>query len=142
MDPISKTNKALRHSCVCCSKQQWILKIIVANGSMTRSRSQQRWKDIFIYKTEEARRAGSPLSTFCMLMWQQADKELDDPDSSQSSDANFIAPAGYKDHHLGTFAFACFGCDGLMGEESRGDSRQCRKYHVSLKLSPDVFEYI
>jgi hypothetical protein len=105
MDPISKTNKALRHSCVCCSKQQWILKIIVANGSMTRSRSQQRWKDIFIYKTEEARRAGSPLSTFCMLMWQKADKELDDPDSSQSSDANFIAPAGYKDHHFG---HACF----------------------------------
>jgi hypothetical protein len=40
-----------------------------------------------------------------MLMWQKADKELDDPDSSQSSDANFIAPAGYKDHHFG---HACF----------------------------------
>merc|ERR1712174_91406 len=45
----------------------------------------------------------------CMLR-QQAEKESEDPYLSQ---ADFIAPAGYKDH-LGMFAVSCFGCDDLV----------------------------
>merc|ERR1712228_805038 len=48
-------------------------------------------------------------STFCMLR-QQAEKESEDPYLSQ---ADFIAPRGYKDH-LGMFAVSCFGCDALV----------------------------
>jgi cobalamin-dependent methionine synthase I len=85
---------------------QAMLKQIVADGSMTlrgvvgifpTNRSGDG-EDIDIYETEEARESGSPLSTFCMLR-QQAEKESEDPYLSQ---ADFIAPAGYKDHLLGS----------------------------------------
>ena len=37
------------------------------------------------------------------------------------SHADFVAPAGYRDH-LGMFAVACFGCDGLVSKyESQND---------------------
>jgi len=66
-------------------------------------------EDVNIYESEEAREAGNPLDTFCMLL-QQAEKESEDPYLSQ---ADFVAPAGYKDH-LGMFAVSCFGCDALV----------------------------
>lgn len=66
-------------------------------------------EDVEIYDNEAARAAGTPLHTFCMLR-QQAEKENDDPYLSQ---ADFIAPKGYKDH-MGMFAVSCFGCDDLV----------------------------
>jgi len=66
-------------------------------------------EDVHIYASEEDRSSGKPLNTFCMLR-QQAEKESDDPYLSQ---ADFIAPAGYKDH-LGMFAVSCFGCEALV----------------------------
>jgi 5-methyltetrahydrofolate--homocysteine methyltransferase len=52
------------------------------------------------------------------MLRQQAEKESDDPYLSQ---ADFVAPAGYKDH-LGMFAVACFGCDELVSKyESEHD---------------------
>ena len=66
-------------------------------------------EDVHIYQSEEDRAAGKPLHTFCMLR-QQAEKESEDPYLSQ---ADFIAPAGYKDH-MGMFAVSCFGCDKLV----------------------------
>jgi len=92
---------------------------IIADGSMTlkgvcgifpANRSADG-EDVDIFETEEAREAGTPLSTYCMLR-QQAEKESEDPFLSQ---ADFIAPAGYKDH-LGMFAVSCFGCDGLVAK--------------------------
>jgi len=74
-------------------------------------------EDIDIFENEEAREAASPLATFCMLR-QQAEKESEDPYLSQ---ADFIAPVGYKDH-MGMFAVACFGCDELVTKyESEND---------------------
>lgn len=74
-------------------------------------------EDVRIYASEEDRDAGKSLDNFCMLR-QQAEKESDDPYLSQ---ADFIAPAGYKDH-LGMFAVSCFGCDDLvMKYESEHD---------------------
>ena len=66
-------------------------------------------EDVMIYENEDARSAGTPTATFCMLR-QQAEKENEDPYLSQ---ADFIAPAGYKDH-MGMFAVSCFGCDALV----------------------------
>ena len=66
-------------------------------------------EDVQIFGSEADRQAGRPLDTFCMLR-QQAEKESDDPYLSQ---ADFIAPAGYKDH-LGMFAVSCFGCEALV----------------------------
>ena len=66
-------------------------------------------EDVNIYETEAAREAGDIMDTFCMLR-QQAEKESEDPYLSQ---ADFVAPAGYKDH-LGMFAVSCFGCDKLV----------------------------
>jgi 5-methyltetrahydrofolate--homocysteine methyltransferase len=96
---------------------QTMLKKVVADGSMTLkgvvglypANCSEDGEDVHIYESEEARAAGTPMSTFCMLR-QQAEKESDDPYLSQ---ADFIAPAGYRDH-LGMFAVACFGCDDLV----------------------------
>jgi len=66
-------------------------------------------EDVNIFADEADREAGKPLNKFCMLR-QQAEKESDDPYLSQ---ADFIAPAGYKDH-IGMFAVSCFGCDALV----------------------------
>jgi len=66
-------------------------------------------EDVHIYADEEARAANKLTTTFCMLR-QQAEKESKDPYLSQ---ADFVAPAGYKDH-LGMFAVSCFGCDDLV----------------------------
>jgi len=68
-------------------------------------------EDVHVYLDEAARAAGTPEATFCMLR-QQAEKENDDPYLSQ---ADFVAPAGYKDH-LGMFAVSCFGCDDLVNK--------------------------
>lgn len=68
-------------------------------------------EDVHIYADEASRVSGNPLGTFCMLR-QQAEKESDDPYLSQ---ADFIAPAGYKDH-MGMFAVACHGCDNLVAK--------------------------
>lgn len=74
-------------------------------------------EDVQIFSSEDDRAAGKPLDTFCMLR-QQAEKESEDPYLSQ---ADFIAPAGYKDH-LGMFAVSCFGCDTLVEKyESQHD---------------------
>ena len=74
-------------------------------------------EDVNIYASEEDREAGKPCNKFCMLR-QQAEKESNDPYLSQ---ADFIAPAGYKDH-LGMFAVSCFGCDALVTKyESEND---------------------
>jgi len=66
-------------------------------------------EDVHVYADENAREANNPAATFCMLR-QQAEKESDGPYLSQ---ADFIAPAGYKDH-MGAFAVSCFGCDTLV----------------------------
>jgi len=68
-------------------------------------------EDVHIYESEEDRELGKPLNTYCMLR-QQAEKESDDPYLSQ---ADFIAPKGYKDH-IGMFAVSCFGCDALVAK--------------------------
>ncbi len=74
-------------------------------------------EDIHIYESEDARASGTATATFCMLR-QQAEKENSDPYLSQ---ADYIAPAGYKDH-LGMFAVSCFGCEGLVTKyESQND---------------------
>jgi len=70
-----------------------------------------------IFASEEDRAIGRPMYKFCMLR-QQAEKENDDPYLSQ---ADFIAPTGYKDH-LGMFAVSCFGCEALVNKyESEHD---------------------
>ena len=66
-------------------------------------------EDVLIYESEADREAGKVMQTFCMLR-QQAEKETEDPYYSQ---ADFIAPAGYKDH-MGMFAVSCFGCEELV----------------------------
>jgi len=74
-------------------------------------------EDVVIYETEEDRISGNSTGQFCMLR-QQAEKESNDPYLSQ---ADFIAPKGYKDH-LGMFAVSCFGCDALVKKyESEND---------------------
>lgn len=96
---------------------QNLMKEIIANKSMNlkgvvglfpANRSEEG-EDVHIFASEEDRAAGTPSDTFCMLR-QQAEKESDDPYLSQ---ADFIAPAGYKDH-MGMFAVSCFGCDKLV----------------------------
>jgi len=74
-------------------------------------------EDVLIFENEDGRAAGNPIHKFCMLR-QQAEKENDEPYVSQ---ADFIAPAGNKDH-LGMFAVSCFGCDVLVDKyESEHD---------------------
>ena len=74
-------------------------------------------EDVHIYDSEEDRSQGKAMNTFCMLR-QQAEKESEDPYLSQ---ADFIAPKGYKDH-LGIFAVSCFGCEALVKKyESEND---------------------
>lgn len=96
---------------------QAMLKEIIANKSMqlkgvvglfAANRSEDG-EDVHVYESEEDRESGKPISTYCMLR-QQAEKESEDPYLSQ---ADFIAPKGYKDH-LGMFAVSCFGCDALV----------------------------
>merc|ERR1712157_665106 len=96
---------------------QAMLAKIVADGSMNlkgvvglfpANRSEDG-EDVHVYVDEAARATGTPTTTFCMLR-QQAEKESEDPYLSQ---ADFIAPAGYKDH-LGMFAVSCFGCESLV----------------------------
>lgn len=74
-------------------------------------------EDVHVYENEGDRDAGNVKATFCMLR-QQAEKESDDPYFSQ---ADFIAPKGFKDY-LGMFAVACFGCEDLVKKyESEND---------------------
>merc|ERR1711982_264525 len=96
---------------------QVMLNKIIADGSMNlkgvvglfpANRSEDG-EDVHVYVDEAARATGTPTTTFCMLR-QQAEKESEDPYLSQ---ADFIAPAGYKDH-LGMFAVSCFGCESLV----------------------------
>jgi 5-methyltetrahydrofolate--homocysteine methyltransferase len=68
-------------------------------------------EDVDVYESEEDREAGKVAAKFCMLR-QQAEKESDDPFLSQ---ADFIAPKGYRDH-IGFFAVSCFGCDALVSK--------------------------
>ena len=96
---------------------QAMMKEIIANKSMqlkgvvglfAANRSEDG-EDVHVYESEEDRESGKPITTYCMLR-QQAEKESEDPYLSQ---ADFIAPKGYKDH-LGMFAVSCFGCDALV----------------------------
>lgn len=95
---------------------QVMLNEIIADGSMTLkgvsglfpANSSEDGEDVDVFETEEAREAGTPAASFCMLR-QQAEKESEDPFMSQ---ADFIAPKGYKDH-IGFFGVSCFGCDAL-----------------------------
>jgi 5-methyltetrahydrofolate--homocysteine methyltransferase len=104
---------------------QKLMKEIIADKSMNLkgvvglfpANRTEEGEDVQIFASEEDRGAGKPLDTFCMLR-QQAEKESEDPYLSQ---ADFIAPAGYKDH-LGMFAVSCFGCDALVEKyESQHD---------------------
>jgi len=101
------------------------MKSVVADGSMFLkgvvglfpANSSEDGEDIHLYESEADRDAQKVKATFCMLR-QQAEKESDDPYFSQ---ADFVAPAGYKDH-LGMFAVSCFGCDDLVKKyESQHD---------------------
>lgn len=93
------------------------MKEIIANKSMSlkgvvglfAANCTEDGEDVVIFESEEEREAGNPFHKFCMLR-QQAEKENDDPYLSQ---ADFIAPAGHKDH-MGMFAVSCFGCDALV----------------------------
>ncbi|EJK76879.1 hypothetical protein THAOC_01333 [Thalassiosira oceanica] len=93
------------------------MKEIIANKSMNlkgvvglfAANRTDEGEDVMVFDSEEDRAACKPRHTFCMLR-QQAEKESDDPYLSQ---ADFIAPSGYKDH-LGMFAVSCFGCDALV----------------------------
>jgi 5-methyltetrahydrofolate--homocysteine methyltransferase len=96
---------------------QKMLNQIIEDGSMTlkgvsglfpANRSEDG-EDVDVFETEADREAGNASAKFCMLR-QQAEKESDDPYLSQ---ADFIAPKGYKDH-IGFFAVSCFGCDALV----------------------------
>ena len=96
---------------------QAMLKEIIADKSMqlkgvvglyAANRSEDG-EDVHLYESEEDREADKRLATYCMLR-QQAEKESDEPYLSQ---ADFIAPRGYKDH-LGMFAVSCFGCGALV----------------------------
>jgi 5-methyltetrahydrofolate--homocysteine methyltransferase len=96
-----------------------MLEKIIAEGSMTlkgviglfpANRSPDG-EDVHLYASESDREAQhNKLGSFCMLR-QQAEKENDD--QPYFSQADFIAPAGYKDF-LGMFAVSCFGCDELV----------------------------
>ena len=96
---------------------QALMKEIIANKSMNlkgvvglfAANRTEEGEDVMVFNSEEDRAACNPTHTFCMLR-QQAEKESDEPYLSQ---ADFIAPAGYKDH-LGMFAVSCFGCDALV----------------------------
>jgi 5-methyltetrahydrofolate--homocysteine methyltransferase len=98
---------------------QVMLEKIIADGSMTlkgviglfpANRSPDG-EDVYLYDTEADREAqDNRLASFCMLR-QQAEKENDD--QPYFSQADFIAPSGYKDY-LGMFAVSCFGCDELV----------------------------
>jgi len=98
----------------CREKSMWLKGVV---GLFPANRS-ENGEDVLIYENEVARESGAePLGRFCMLR-QQAEKESDDPFFSQ---ADFIAPAGYKDH-MGMFAVSCFGCDDLVKKfESQHD---------------------
>jgi 5-methyltetrahydrofolate--homocysteine methyltransferase len=95
---------------------QAMMKQIIEDGSMTlkgvaglfAANCSEDGEDVDVFETEEDREAGKRAARFCMLR-QQAEKESDDPFMSQ---ADFIAPKGYKDH-IGFFAVSCFGCDAL-----------------------------
>merc|ERR1712176_854591 len=85
-------------------------------GLFPANRSQDG-EDVHVFASEEDRELGKRMDTFCMLR-QQAEKESDDPYFSQ---ADFVAPEGYKDH-LGMFAVSCFGCEELVKKyESEND---------------------
>jgi 5-methyltetrahydrofolate--homocysteine methyltransferase len=98
---------------IVADKSMWLRGVV---GLFPANRSKDG-EDVIVYADENCRVSGTPLSTFCMLR-QQAEKECDDPYFSQ---ADFIAPAGYKDH-LGMFAVSCFGCEALVAKfESEND---------------------
>lgn len=104
---------------------QALMKEIIANESLSLkgvvglfpANRSENGEDVLIFEDEAGRENGIPNHTFCMLR-QQAEKENEDPYLSQ---ADFIAPAGYKDH-MGMFAVSCFGCDKLVEHyESEND---------------------
>ena len=92
------------------------MKIIIADKSMSLkgvvglfpANQSEDGEDVHIYLAEEGRSADTPIPTFCMLR-QQAEKK------SEVSQADFVAPKGYKDH-LGMFAVSFFGCDVLVNK--------------------------
>ncbi len=96
---------------------QNLTKMFIADKSMTlkgvvgmfAANRSDDGEDVHIYENEASRESNSPVATFCMLR-QQAEKESDDPYLSQ---ADFIAPRGYRDH-MGMFAVSCFGCEALV----------------------------
>jgi len=96
---------------------QTMLKQIVKDESMwlkgivnlTPANRSEDGEDVDVFATEADREAGNASGKYCMLR-QQAEKESDDPYLSQ---ADYIAPKGYKDH-IGFFAVSCFGCDALV----------------------------
>ena len=104
---------------------QAMVKTIIEEGTMTlkgavalypANRSDDG-EDIDVFETEEDRAAGNVAAKFCMLR-QQAEKESEDPYMSQ---ADFIAPRGYKDH-IGFFAVSSFGCEALVAKyEAQND---------------------
>lgn len=96
-------------------------------------------EDVHIYEDEEGRASGKPIATYCMLR-QQAEKENEDPYLSQ---ADFIAPAGYKDH-LGMFAVACFGCDKLvdMYEAEHDDYNKIMSQALADRFVEAFAEYL
>jgi len=94
-------------------ESMWLKGVV---GLFPANRSQDG-EDVHVFASEEDRELGKRMDTFCMLR-QQAEKESDDPYLSQ---ADFVAPEGYKDH-LGMFAVSCFGCEELVKKyESEND---------------------
>jgi 5-methyltetrahydrofolate--homocysteine methyltransferase len=120
---------------------------IIADGSMTlkgvvglfAANRSEDGEDVHIYESEEDREAGKVLGTYCMLR-QQAETETDDPFLSQ---ADFIAPAGHKDH-LGMFAVSCFGTDVLVDkyEEDQDDYSKIMAQALADRFVEAFAEYL
>ena len=121
-----------------------LMKIIIADKSMSLKcvvglfpvNQSDDGEDVHIYLDEEGRSADTPIPTFFMLR-QQAEKE------SEGSQADFVAPKGYKDH-LGMFAVSCFGCDALVKkfEADNDDYSKIMAQALSESFVEAIAEYL
>jgi 5-methyltetrahydrofolate--homocysteine methyltransferase len=126
---------------------QEMLKDVMANKLMTvkgvvaifPANKAENGEDVHVYATEEDRKSGKVMETFCMLR-QQAQKESDDPYLSQ---ADFVAPAGFEDY-MGMFAVSTFGCEELVAkyEKENDDYSKIMAQALADRLVEAFAEYL